>query len=271
MPQRHEKHEKVRSMNDALKEHIHQALAKGIRLDGRKLDEARPITIETGVVSTAEGSARIKCGETDVIVGVKFDIGTPYPDRPDEGALMVNAELRPLSNPEFELGPPSIESIEVSRVIDRGIRESKAIDEKSLCIEPGEKVWLVNIDVVPLNYDGNLIDIGGLAAIAALRDARFPKLVEGQPDYHEHTKEGLKLRALPVPVTVVKIGEHFLIDPTQDEMGVADARLTVATLEDGTLCALQKGGDAPLITDEIDTMINLALQRAKELRKVLQG
>ena len=257
-------------MNDALKEHINQALQKGVRLDGRKLDEFRPLTIETGTITTAEGSAHIKCGEMDVIVGVKIDVGKPYPDRPDSGTLMVSAELRPMSNPAYGLGPPSIESIEASRVIDRGIRESEAIDEKSLCIKAGEQVWMVNVDVCPLNHDGNLIDLGGLAGIIALKEARLPKLVDGQADFHEHTKKGLKLSCMPIPVTVIKIGDNFLIDPTFDEMSVADARLTVTSVEDGKLCAMQKGGEQPLTIDDIDTMVTLAVKTAKGLRKYIK-
>jgi len=258
-------------MNDALKEHINLALKKGLRLDGRKLDEFRPIAIRTGVSSTAEGSAEITCGETQIIVGVKMDIGKPYSDRPDSGTLMVNAELRPISNPKFETGPPSIEAIEVSRVIDRTIRESKTIDEKSLCVTPGEKVWMVNVDICPLNHDGNLIDLGGIAALAALKTARMLKLDEnGQVDYHEHTKEGLKLSEMPIPVTIVKIGENLLIDPTDNEMRVADARLTVGVLEDGSICALQKGGPTPLSLEEIGRMIDLATVTAKKLRKIVE-
>lgn len=257
-------------MSGDLKEHISAALQKGIRLDGRKLDEFRPITVETGTVATAEGSAHLKCGETELIAGIKLGVGTPYPDRPDSGTLMVNAELRPISNPAFEIGPPSIESIEVSRVIDRTIRESGTIDEKKLCIEPGEKVWMVNVDIVPLNTDGNLIDLGCLAGVAALKNTKLPKLEDGQANYKEPTKEGLPLQTEPIAVTVVKIGENLLIDPTQGEFSVADARLTVGSLPDGTLCALQKGGQAPLTGDDVDKMVDLALATAKKLRKLLE-
>ncbi len=257
-------------MDDELKQHINLALKKGTRLDGRKLDEFRPITIRTGVSATAEGSAEIVCGETQVIVGVKMDLGKPYSDRPDSGTLMVNAELRPISNPEFEAGPPNIDAIETARVIDRTIRESKTIDEKSLCVTAGEKVWMVSVDVCPLNHDGNLIDLGGLGAIAALRETKLPKIDEnGNADYHEHTKTGLKLSATPIPVTVVKIGDNLLVDPTDDEMRAADARLTVGVLEDGSLCAIQKGGDTPLTLEELDQMIDLAVTTAKGLRKLL--
>ena len=119
-------------MKEELKEHINNSLKEDVRLDGRKKEEFRKIEIETGVIKTAEGSARVKCGNTEVIAGVKLDVGEPFPDIPDEGVLMVGAELLPLSNPEFESGPPSTESIEVARVIDRGIRESQAIDTKKL-------------------------------------------------------------------------------------------------------------------------------------------
>ena len=256
-------------MNASIKHHIQEALRRGVRLDGRKLDEFRPITIETGVSATAEGSARVTCGETVVIAGVKLNVGTPYADRPDSGTLMVDTELLPMSNPKFEGGPPGIDAIETARVIDRGIRESKTVDEKALCITKGEKVWMMNIDVYPLNFDGNLIDVGGLAAIAAIKNARFPKLVNNKPDYHEHTEEKVRISGIPLPITVVKFGENLLVDPTDDEFQVADARLTITTLEDGSICSLQKGGNASLTIEEIGAMINLSIAKGRELRTLV--
>ncbi len=259
-------------MNEDRKAHILKALEAGIRLDGRKLDEFRPITIEVGISSTAEGSALIKAGETQLIAGVKMGLGTPYPDTPDSGVLMVNAELLPISNPEFESGPPSINSIETARVIDRGIRESHAFDTKSLCVEAGKKVWMVQCDVVPLNFDGNLIDLGGLATITALRAARFPKVGDDEKvDYHTSTDKTLELQHMPVPITVSKIGHYLIVDPTQEEEKAVDARLTITVLEDGNLCALQKGGEAPLTEDEIKRMVDIAVVKSQELRaKVLE-
>lgn len=255
-------------MNKIFEEHIHKIINEGFRVDKRKLTEFREITIKTGVIKTADGSAIVKCGNTEVIAGVKLGIGTPFPDTPDAGVLMVGSELLPLSNPEFEMGPPDIDAIEIARVIDRGIRESKAIDEKKLCIVPGEKVWIVNVDVLPLNHDGNLIDIGSIAAIAALKDTKFPKLDKnGNIDYKEKTDIKLPIKHTPIEITVLKIGNNLLVDPTQDEEEVADARLTVASLEDGTLCALQKGGDLPLTVEEISKMIDLAIKKGDEIRK----
>ncbi len=257
-------------MNQDLKNHINEALKKGIRLDGRKKEEFRKIEIETGVVATAEGSARVKCGDTELLAGIKLDVGTPYPDSPDDGVMMVGSELLPLANPEFESGPPKIQSIETARVIDRGIREGKVIDTKKLCIEKGEHVWMVMIDVLPINYDGNLIDLGGLAALAALKNAKMTELKDNKVQYGKRTKQDLPIRSMPIPVTVVKIGENLIVDPTDAEEKVLDARLTVSVLEDDTICAMQKGGNATLSVKDINEMMDLAIKKSQELRKKLE-
>jgi exosome complex component RRP42 len=257
-------------MNQELKNHINEALKKGVRLDGRKKEEYRNIEITTGVVATAEGSARVKCGDTEVIAGIKLEVGEPYPDSQDEGTMMVGSELLPLSNPEFESGPPGIDAIEVARVIDRGIREGKAIDTKKLCVRKGELVWTVMIDVLPLNHDGNLIDVGGLAALAAIKNTKMVEIENDKIVIGKRTSESLPVVGMPIPVTVLKIGDNLIVDPTDEEEEVLDARLTVSILEDDTLCAMQKGGDASLTTKDINEMIDLAIKKSHEIRKKLQ-
>lgn len=256
-------------MNKSERDHINEALKKGIRLDGRKKDEFRPITIEVGMLFTAEGSAKVTCGDTEVIAGVKMDVMKPYADTQDQGVMMFGAELLPLSSPEFESGPPAIESIEVARVIDRGIREGHAMDTKKLCIRPGELVWNVMVDVVPLNYDGNLIDLGGLASLAAIYNARMPRLENDKVVSGSKTEEGIPMEHMPLPITIIKIGDNLLVDPTEVEYESADARLTVAVLEDGNLCAMQKGGDASLTVKDLNEMLDLAISKSKELRQKL--
>ena len=183
---------------------------------------------------------------------------------------MVNAELTPLSSPEFESGPPGIQSIELARVIDRAIRESKFIDSEKLCIEEGEKVWSVMVDISPVNDAGNLFDAGALGAIAALKSARFPGYDGERVDYKKHTDKKLPLRKTPISVTVHKIGDKLIVDPISDEEKSSDARLTVVHREDGKMCALQKGGTMPLSSDDIAKMIDLGIEKGKELAKALE-
>ena len=154
-----------------LRQEMARLAEQDARIDGRGRFEGREITLETDCLYNAEGSAKVTMGKTVVYAGVKFEIRTPWPDRPSEGSLMCGAELRPVAHRKYEPGPPSPESIELGRVVDRGIRESGCIDMNSLCIIPGEKVWGVMIDIHVLSDGGNIFDACGLAAIAALRTA----------------------------------------------------------------------------------------------------
>ena len=257
-------------MYSELRNHIIKLFESNVRLDGRKLTEYRkPVTVEYGVTNTAEGSARVKIGNTEVIAGVKIEINKPFPDTPAEGGLVVGAELLPLSNPDFELGPPGIEAIELARTVDRGIRESKCVDFKKLCIEEGEKAWFLIIYIVTINDAGNLSDASSLAALAALKDARFPKLEGEKLNYKEKTDKRLDIKNSPIAVTVIKIGEKFIVDPDTDEEKAIDARLMVSSIEDGTLCAMQKGGNYPLTAEDIIKMVDIGIEKGKELRKAL--
>jgi exosome complex component RRP42 len=260
-------------MNSLVKDHTLALLAKGTREDSRKTDEYRDISIEYGISpKSAEGSARVKIGDTEVVAGVKVEMGRPFPDKPDQGSIMVNCELLPMSNPKFESGPPSIGSIELSRVTDRVLRESGVLDFKKLCIEKGEKVWNLLIDIYPINADGNLFDAAYLCALAALKDMKFPKVVDEKIQYGTPSKQGANLvkDRLPLSCTVWKIGDHLVIDPTYTEEQCAEGRLTVGILPNKALCALQKGQEKALTSDEIDQMVDLAIKKSLELRKVFE-
>lgn len=260
----------MNKMVDIVREHLLSILASSARYDGRKFDEYRQVKVEYGISKSAEGSARVMIGDTDVIAGVKLEVGKPFPDTPSEGSIMVNVELRPFSNPEFEAGPPGTKAIELARVVDRFVREGKAVDFKKLCIREGELVWIVVIDIYPVNDSGNLFDAAAIAAIAALQDTKFPKLDEKDKiDYKESNSKKLPLRALPLSFTVVKIGGYLLVDPSFEEESFIDARLTVGILEDGVLCSMQKGEDCALDVDDVEKMIDIAVKKNKELRKVL--
>jgi len=248
--------------------YIKKLIEDGTRIDERSFDKFREVSLEKGVIKTAEGSARVKIGNTHVIAGVKLAIGTPFPDTPDEGILIVNAELSPIASPEFEVGPPSEDSVELARVIDRGIRESKAIDLEKLCIESGEKTWIVNVDVHVIDHDGNLIDAGGLAAIAALLDTKIPKLENDKIVKGEYSGD-LPMLDIPVPITITKISEKLLLDTTLEEERAMDARITIASNKDGNLCAMQKSGIGYLTTEELEKALDWSVEKGRELRSLL--
>jgi exosome complex component RRP42 len=255
------------------KKQIAELVSHGKRLDGRGLTDHREFQLETGVVGRAEGSARVRLGKTEVLVGIKIEVGAPFADVPDKGVLTVNAELVPLASPSFEPGPPKENAVELARVVDRGIRESKAIVLEDLCVEPGKKVFIVFIDVYVLNHDGNLIDASALAALAALLNTKM---------FNYEVKEGeivvkpgytpLPVKNYPIAVTFAKINDKLIVDPWLEEEQVMDARLTITTEKDGNICALQKGGYGYFTTQQILEAAKIAKEKAEELRKrVVKG
>ncbi|MGB9708027.1 MAG: exosome complex protein Rrp42 [Candidatus Pacearchaeota archaeon] len=254
------------------KKRIEELLQEGKRFDGRKPLDYRKIEIETGVSKNAEGSARVKIGDTEVLVGVKLDVVEPFTDSPDNGALIVNAELSPLASRKFESGPPQIQAIELARLIDRGIRESEFIELKKMGIKSGEQVWGIFIDIYPLNDDGNIIDASALAAIAAIKSAVFPVLKDEKVQYGEFTNKKLLLKEPPITVTCYKIGNSFVLDPTAEEEETAKVRVTVAmTFDKEThIHALQKSGDDALSEDEIFEIIKIAETEGKKLLKKIE-
>lgn len=240
------------------------------RPDARAHTDARPVVIETGLLERAEGSARVRMGDTDVIVGVKLDVGEPYPDTMESGVLTTNAELSPMADPDFEAGKPGEDAIELARVVDRGIRESGMIDLPKLCVTPGKKVWIVYIDIQPVNNDGNLISAAGIAAVAALQTTKIPKLNEDGTVNRDGEYEGtLPVRDKPIPVVMAKIGETIVVDPSRTEEEVMDGMLMVTTNKDGELCAMQKSGAFEITEDEVLKCVDLSVKIGKELRKKL--
>jgi|TARA_Y100000310_G_C20671591_1_gene810583 exosome complex component RRP42 len=232
-----------------VREYLHQ----GKRFDGRNdLKVFRDIVIEDNISKNAEGSVRVKIGKTEVIVGVKMDVATPYPDSPDKGNLMVTSELLPLSSPRFELGPPKIESIELARVIDRAIRESKFIELDKLCIKKGEKVWTVFIDIYSINDDGNLLDAAGIGALLALKKTKIPKYdKKGEKVlYGELSDTSIPLKnEFPLSITFHKLGDKIIVDPTREEEDLSETRVTIGSYK-GKISSMQKGNAKELTEEE---------------------
>jgi exosome complex component RRP42 len=248
---------------------------EGKRFDGRGPLDLNQVHIEYGVSNKAEGSARVRLGKTEVIAGVKLSIGTPYPDSPDAGNLMVSGDLLPLASPRFEMGPPGFNAIEVPRLIDRMVRESKMIDLKKLVVVPGEKVWTVMIDVYPINDDGSLVDAASIATIAALKEAKLPILNDaGLVDYEQEPKEKLPLNKdiLPLSFTFYKLGESIILHPTREEEESCETKVTFgASKYNGSLVlnSCQKGWESPFTLAELEHIMDVLPGKYEELIKKL--
>jgi exosome complex component RRP42 len=200
----------------------------------------------------------------------------PYPDSPGEGNLIVSADLLPLASPRYESGPPGFDAIELPRLVDRVIRNSGIVDFSKLVIKEGELVWVINIDIYPINNDGNVIDAASIGAVAALRQTVFPEAdKEGKVDYEKKTNKKLPLSKdiLPISFSFFKAGNSIILDPTREEEEACDARITFGISkwkEQYMINSCQKKGGASLVPEEISKMMELLPQKFNELDKKLK-
>ena len=262
------------SVVDELKKlQILELLEQGKRVDGRALDEARDVSIETNAIPKANGSAKVRLGDTEVVCGVKIQPDRPFPDTGDRGIFICTAELLPLSHPTVETGPPGPDVIELARVVDRGIRESHMIDVSQLVIEENKSVVGVFADNVVVDYDGNLFDACSYAATAALLSSKSPKwnMVNDIPTLVEGEQTPVPVTTIPVSVTMGKIGNHIIVDPNGDEWASMDSRVTITSDSDGNICALQKGGTDGFTLEEIVKCGEISVKVGAKIREKLKA
>ena len=261
----------VNIISEVSKEKIFDLLNHERRIDDRKFNQYRDIRIQTDYINKAEGSAMVSLGGTTVIAGVKAQIGTPFSNSPDKGIIITNTELLAIASRNFEYGPPNKFAVEISRVVDRSIREAPLVDLEQLCIIEGSKTWKLHIDIYILDFDGNLMDAACLAAVSALITTRIPtvKFVNDELFVDEEHLTRLPIKNRSVLCTVVKINDQLIVDPLYVEETLMDASLSIGFREDGTLCAIQKCGLELMSVQEVMQCMNIAFNMSRELFCVL--
>ncbi|MGB7952890.1 MAG: exosome complex protein Rrp42 [Candidatus Nitrosopolaris sp.] len=253
------------------KQQMWDSISKGKRLDGRTLDEIRPIEIEVGLIKKANGSARVKLGNSEVVAGVKVETGEPFEGLENKGALILSAEVLPTASPYIEPGPPDEETVELARVVDRGIRESEMLDLSKLALIPGEIVYVIFVDCSVINADGNLFDATSYAAVSALMNSKLPVFeIRDRKAVDTGEKQNPPLTTVPVSITAVRIGESVILDPTAEEEACMDARITITTNSDQNFAAVQKGSTGAFAVEQLKRAAATARIKGEEIRAKLR-
>ncbi|GMP46823.1 hypothetical protein CsSME_00014838 [Camellia sinensis var. sinensis] len=205
----------------------------------------------------------------------------PYRDRPNEGSLSIFTEFSPMADPSFEAGRPGEAAVELGRIIDRGLRESRAVDMESLCVIAGKLVWAIRIDLHILDNGGNLVDTANIAALAALMTFRRPECTLGGEDGQEviihqpEVREPLPLiiHHLPIAVTFGFFGNDniVVIDPTHNEEAVMSGRMIATLNTNGDVCAIQKAGGAGVMQNVIIQCLRIASVKAADVTSKIKN
>jgi exosome complex component RRP42 len=247
-------------------------ISKGKRLDGRVLDEMRTLEAELDIIKKANGSAKVKLGDSEVIAGIKVETGEPFEGLENKGALIISAEVLPTASPYIEPGPPDEETIELARVVDRGIRESEMLDLDRLVLVPGKIVYTIFVDCSVINTDGNLLDATSYAVVSALLSCKLPIFeIEDGKVVDTGKIQDPPLTTIPVSITQVRIGDTIILDPTAEEEACMNARITITTNSDGDYAAIQKGFTGGFTREQIKKAAEIARIKGEQVRAKLQG
>ncbi|KAI3823477.1 hypothetical protein L1987_04915 [Smallanthus sonchifolius] len=260
------------------KKFVENALLSDIRVDGRRPFDYRNLTIRFG---SEDGSSEVQLGQTQVIAFVTGQLVQPYRDRPNEGTFAIYTEFSPMADPSFEPGRPGDSAIELGRIVDRGLRESRAVDTESLCVIAGKLVWSIRIDLHIIDNGGNLVDAANIAALAALSTFRRPECTFGGEDGQElivhppDVREPLPLiiHHFPVAVTFGFIGKEniVVIDPTHYEEAVMGGSLTATLNTNGDVCAIQKAGGDGVLQSVIMQCLRIASVKAGDITSKIKN
>jgi exosome complex component RRP42 len=253
------------------KQQMWDSISKGKRLDGRNLDEIRPIEIEFDIIKKANGSAKVKLGNTEVVAGVKVETGEPFEGLENKGALILSAEVLPTASPYSEPGPPDEETVELARVVDRGVRESQMVDLDKLVLIPGKTVYTIFVDCSIINTDGNLFDATSYAVVSALISSKLPifEIQDGKV-IDTGNRQDPPITTIPISITAVRIGDAVILDPTSEEEASMNARITITTNSDEHFTAMQKGSTGAFTIEQIKKAAETARIKGEGIRTKLK-
>lgn len=254
---------------------IFEGLKHSVRVDGRTPMDIRVAKVHFGHKT---GTVTVQLGRSRATACVTADIVAPYPDRPAQGFLNFFVNFSPMAALEFNDKRPSDKSVELSRVVERGIKDSRAIDTEALCIIAKEKVWSVRVDVHVTDHGGNLTDCVNLAAVTALLHFRRPDVTVAGNLVKVHSIDDrqpvpLAVHHIPVSVTFafykIENKEYVILDPSLKEESVAEGILTLTMNKHKEICCIQKSGGLAMSFEQINRCTKVAAQKAQQLTALI--
>ncbi|KAL6638514.1 hypothetical protein ACP70R_024009 [Stipagrostis hirtigluma subsp. patula] len=281
-------------LSEGEKHFIRGGVAGALRADGRGRLQFRPVSVDTGVVPQAHGSALLRLGATKVIATVKMflaelaykaELGKPSVLHPDKGKVSISVDCSPTASPSFEGRGSEELSTELSFALERclmGVKSGAgaAIDLSSLVIVAGKVCWDLYIDGLVVSSDGNLLDALAAAVKAALSDTCIPKVnvslsaatdVEPEVDVSDEDFLQLDTSFVPVIVTLTKVGEHYTVDATSEEESQMSSAVSVSVNKHGQLCGLTKRGGTGLDPSVVSDVLSVAKVASQQFISLLDS
>lgn len=273
-----------------------------------------------------------------VLAEATATVAVPSADRPLEGFVIFNVEIAPfasssadtssLSNSTVSSSMTSFSSTSlltatamadihgtastaaISRILERQIRDARAIDTEALCIIPGQAVWVIQLDVRILNDNGNATDVASIATMLSLLHLRRADVTVqgGKAIIHSYTERvpiPLAIHHIPICISFalfsskltgkqkfimsatmitnneeeenytrtdnqVNSDDTYILDPSNKESALADGNLTYVMNSHGELCGIQKLGGCPIHSATMIQTTKIASEQAVRLVEVMK-
>jgi len=250
------------------------------RIDGRKCLESRRFKLETGIIANCHGSCHVRIGNTDLLVGVKANVGPPDSEDLNSGKVIFAADCSANASPVFEGRGGEELAAELVIILTKSFIPT--FDLRALCVAPGKSVWILTVDILILEFGSkpNLIDAAGIAVKSALFNTRIPKVSFDQEieelDVPEDPSDlvSLDVSRLPLLVTATKIGGHFVVDATEIEEAASTSSVVFAVDPVGQVIHTKMLGSGTLYMDPLKEswqhFKRLALNLHDDLDRLLQ-
>ncbi|XP_015787953.1 exosome complex exonuclease RRP42 [Tetranychus urticae] len=246
------------------------------RIDGRSCWDRREIDLEINLLPSCVGSAQIRSVNCSVIAGVKMSLVPPDPGRPGKGKIEFFADISANADPLFEGRGGQGIVVELVSFFEDSYKDCSLLD--CLTVVEGKSVWCLSIDILILEIGSkaSLYDLCSIAVKAALYDTRLPKVyvnpdtmdIEIPDDPFDIMR--LDISQIPVFVTVTRIGNSYIIDPTQEEEASSISSLLFSVNNCGTLLHSKKLGLGSLHCDPIKELIPKISVVALELHDFIE-
>uniref|UniRef100_F7GH28 Exosome component 7 n=1 Tax=Callithrix jacchus TaxID=9483 RepID=F7GH28_CALJA len=257
------------ALSEAEKVYIMHGVQEDLRVDGRGCEDYRCVEVETDVVSNTSGSARVKLGHTDILVGVKAEMGMPKLEKPNEGYLEFFVDCSANATPEFEGRGGDDLGTEIANTLYRIFNNKSSVDLKTLCISAREHCWVLYVDVLVINGNFNCASVSRIPRVRVLEDEEGSKDIELSDDPYDCIR--LSVENVPCIVTLCKIGYRHVVDATLQEEACSLASLLVSVTSKGVVTCLRKVGKGSLDPESIFEMMETSKRVGKVLHASLQS
>ncbi|GMT19493.1 hypothetical protein PFISCL1PPCAC_10790 [Pristionchus fissidentatus] len=255
------------------KQFVLDGIREGVRTDERGLEDFRQALL---VLGKEPGSALCTIGNTKVMCAVSASITEPTRTRPHKGIISVEVDMSPMASPAHESNRLGNKGLELTRLLEMLLRDSRCIDVESLCIRAKKEVWKIRVDVRVLDDDGSLVDCASLAAATALQHYARPDvtvLPECTKIHSEYDKLLVPLSIYHMPICVT-FGistdlRSTIVDPSDRESLYLDGALIVGCNRRREVCVLHQSNHLVLTTAQITACVKRAMERVGNLSDLI--